>query len=222
MQWNRAVDAYCERLGPEFWAEPVNAATNAAFLLAAWVMWRRLGAAPLPLPLARAMVALLAAIGLGSFLFHSFATAWTGLADTVPIGLFVLLYVHVANLHFWTMKPWLAGAATLVFVPYSIASGYLFTRLPFFEISAVYWPVPLLIAIYAVALRNRTYATSRGLALGAAILTVSLVFRSLDMPLCTAVPLGTHFVWHLLNATMLGWMIEVYRRHMLAGAGAGR
>jgi hypothetical protein len=29
-------------------------------------------------------------------------------------------------------------------------------------------------------------------------------------------PLGTHFGWHLLNAVMLGWMIEVYRRHMLA------
>ncbi len=41
------------------------------------------------------------------------------------------------------------------------------------------------------------------------MLTVSLVLRSLDAPLCAANPLGTHFLWHLLNAVMLGWMIEV-------------
>jgi hypothetical protein len=28
--------------------------------------------------------------------------------------------------------------------------------------------------------------------------------------------MGTHFLWHILNGLMLGWMIEVYRRHMLA------
>jgi aspartyl-tRNA(Asn)/glutamyl-tRNA(Gln) amidotransferase subunit C len=32
----------------------------------------------------------------------------------------------------------------------------------------------------------------------------------------TQIPLGTHFLWHILNGIMLGWMIEVYRRHMLA------
>jgi len=29
-------------------------------------------------------------------------------------------------------------------------------------------------------------------------------------------PMGTHFLWHLLNAAMLGWMIEVYARHIRA------
>ena len=37
MDWHRRIDGYCERTGPEFWAEPVNAATNAAFLVAALV-----------------------------------------------------------------------------------------------------------------------------------------------------------------------------------------
>ena len=35
MDWSAPIDAYCERLGPQFWAEPVNAATNGAFLIAA-------------------------------------------------------------------------------------------------------------------------------------------------------------------------------------------
>jgi len=27
-----SIDLYCERLGPEFWAEPINALTNGAVL----------------------------------------------------------------------------------------------------------------------------------------------------------------------------------------------
>ncbi len=220
MDWSAQIDGYCERLAPGLWAEPVNAITNLAFLLAAWIMWRRLGAARLPL--ARGMVALLAAIGVGSGLFHTVATPWAMLADVLPIGLFILLYVHAANFHFWNMNWWVAGCVTALFIPYSIALVQVFNHLPFFEISAGYWPVPLLITIYAFLLRLRMKHTSRGLAIGAAILVLSLTLRSLDELVCGAVPLGTHFLWHLLNAIMLGWMIEVYRRHMLAGAGAER
>jgi hypothetical protein len=46
--------------------------------------------------------------------------------------------------------------------------------------------------------------------------------RTLDEPFCATFPIGTHFLWHLLNALMLGWMIEVYRRHMLAGRAVRR
>ena len=90
----------------------------------------------------------------------------------------------------------------------------------FFDVSAVYWPIPVLITLYAMALRNCTPLTAHGLAIGSAILVVSLTFRSVDEPICRALPIGTHFVWHLFNGLMLGWMIEVYRRHMIATAAA--
>ena len=99
-----------------------------------------------------------------------------------------------------------------LFVPYAALMVPVFGQLPFFSISAAYWPVPLLIAVYAVLLRKRRPATARGLAIGAGLLTLSLVARSLDEPLCHAIPIGTHLWWHLLNAVMLGWMIEVWRR----------
>ena len=35
MDWTRQIDNYCERLSPDFWAEPWNAVTNAFFILAA-------------------------------------------------------------------------------------------------------------------------------------------------------------------------------------------
>ena len=45
----------------------------------------------------------------------------------------------------------------------------------------------------------------------------SIFVRTNDEPMCQVVSMGTHFVWHILNALMLAWMIEVLRRHMLAG-----
>ena len=34
MDWSAPVSQYCERADASFWAEPLNAATNAAFLIA--------------------------------------------------------------------------------------------------------------------------------------------------------------------------------------------
>ncbi|MCL4187530.1 MAG: ceramidase domain-containing protein [Rhodobacteraceae bacterium] len=222
MDWTRAIDAYCERTDPGYWAEPVNAVTNAAFLLAAAVMWRRTRGARLPL--AGLLVAILAAIGVGSFLFHTHAQAWSAVADVVPIGLFILAYIFAANLHFWRLPLWAAALGSLAFVPFAMAVTPAFRALPFFAVSAMYWPVPVLILAYAAGLARRAPATARGLAVGAAILVTSLIFRSLDSTFCAAFPIGTHFLWHLLNGLMLGWMIEVYRRHMLAvrAAAAGK
>jgi hypothetical protein len=209
--WTARFDGYCERTDLTYWSEPVNAVTNAAFLIAALWMWRRVRRQGLPL--AEALCAILFAIGVGSWLFHTHATAWAALADVAPIVGFILTYIYVANRHFVGLSPGRAALATAAFVPYAALLVPAFGQLPFFSISAAYWPVPLLIALYALGLSRRAPRLARGLGIGAALLTLSLVFRSLDEIVCPALPLGMHFLWHILNAIMLGWMIEVYRRH---------
>lgn len=210
MDWTRTIDAYCERTDASYWAEPVNAVTNLAFLVAALVMWRRSAG----LVGGRVLSALLFAIGVGSWLFHTHATAWAAAMDTTPILLFSLTYIFLANRDFWGLPVWGAALGAAAYVPYSAALGYVFSLLPFFWISAVYWPLPLLIFAYAALLRRQHPETARNLAIGAAILCVSLTARSLDEPLCLAIPLGTHWLWHILNAIMLSWMIETWRRHV--------
>ncbi len=213
MDWTTAIDAYCERLGPGLWAEPVNLLTNLGFVAVAIWTWRRAGGLTLP----RVLAAVLFAIGVGSALFHSFATPWASMADTTPIGVFILIYVYAANRYFMRWPPRIAAIGAAGFVPWAVTLTPMFAALPGFSISAFYWPVPTLIALYALLLRRRWPMVARGMALGALILSVSLVFRSLDLALCGGWPLGTHFLWHLLNAAMLGWMIELLRRAMLAG-----
>ncbi|MBN2905167.1 MAG: ceramidase domain-containing protein [Rhodobacteraceae bacterium] len=208
MDWMQQIDAYCERTGPAYWAEPVNALSNAAFVIAALIAWRRTRG----LALGRALSVVLGAIGVGSFLFHTHATAWAGVADVVPIMGFILLYLYAANRAFWGLGRGTALGLSALFVPFAALLAPLFALIPGLGSSAGYGPVPLVILIYAALLGRRAPETARGLALGAGLLILSLGFRTLDGPLCATLPLGTHFMWHLVNATMLLWMIEVYRR----------
>lgn len=211
MDWFRQVNSYCERLDASYWAEPANALSNLAFVLAALWCWRRpelRGDAP-----ARLLAAVLALIGLGSWLFHTHAQVWALLADVIPIQVFILLYLGFATSRFFA-RPWWAGAlaAGLFLGLAPVAARALAALVGPLNGSVSYLPVPIVIAAYALALWPRAPETARGLAAGAGILAVSLVFRSIDRAVCPAFPLGTHFLWHLLNALMLGWMILVFAR----------
>ncbi|WP_172292631.1 ceramidase domain-containing protein [Pseudoruegeria sp. HB172150] len=212
MNWTAQIDAYCERLGPGLLAEPLNAMSNAAFLIAAFIMWRRLRGRQLPY--VRAMILLLALVGLASLSWHVFAIAWTGAADSLSILLFVLLYLYAATRTYLLQPMNVSLFATFAFLPVAGLAAFLLSRLPFFRVSAEYWPVVLLIAGYALVLSRRYPETARNLAMGAALLTISISVRSLDSALCARLPIGTHFLWHILNATMLAWMIETYARHV--------
>jgi hypothetical protein len=204
------IDAYCERLGPGLWAEPLNALTNLAFLVAALVCARRFGR-PAP-PLGLALVGVLGAIGVGSGLFHTAANGLTALLDVLAIAVFVFLYVYAVNLHVLGWSRIWAWASMLALAPYLALATTAFAAVPGFAVSAPYWSVCALIAGYGVVLWSRRPGFARGLLTGAAILALSITTRSLDLALCRTLPFGTHFLWHVLNAIMLGWMIETYRR----------
>ncbi|MGZ9811084.1 ceramidase domain-containing protein [Pseudoroseicyclus sp. H15] len=215
MDWSEQIDIYCERLGPGLWAEPLNAVTNLAFVLAALLLWpRSRGQGP-----AMLLCAILFVIGIGSFLFHTFATQWASLADTAPIGLFIIVYLYLVHRQFIGLPVWGALLATAGFAPYAAVMVPLLDALPFFRISDFYWTVPLLLFVYAIGLRRRLPEVAAGMAVGAAILSLSITIRSVDMGLCSVWPLGTHFLWHCLNAMMLGWMIHVWLRWAASAPG---
>ncbi len=222
MDWNATVIAYCERTDAGYWSEPVNAVTNASFLIAALVMGLRLRGLP-GAGVGWVLVAILTAIGIGSYLWHTHATGWAGLADVLPILLFILTYIFAATRDFLRLHWGPAALASLLFFPYAAAVGWAVAQVvPGAGANAVYGSVALLIAIYAAILSRRAPETARGLAIGAGILVVSLTFRMLDAPLCDVIPVGTHFMWHILNGIMLGWMIEVWRRHRRRDLGLPR
>ena len=212
MNWFETIDGYCERIDASFWSEPLNAVTNAVFLMAAiWVLRREELNNK-----ARALAFLLGMIGIASFLFHSVATAWAGALDVLFILLFTLLYIFVATEDFLGLPRRSALVVTLGYFPFSVVVDWLTLPLSVLGSTRIYIPILILITLYSLILYKKFPYLSRGLAMGALLLTISMFARSVDLPLCEIMPTGTHFLWHVINAIMLAWMIEVYRRHIIS------
>jgi len=200
MDWSRAVDLYCERLDPSFWAEPVNAITNASFLIAAvaaFVLWRRSGGRDIP---ALALIAVTAAIGIGSFIFHTVATRGAALFDTVPIAIFIYGYLWLALRRFLGLSAWMAPALVLVFGALSYLEGVL---VPSGTLNGSHAYLPALAALIVVGWLTVERAPRKLLFSAAAVFAISIVFRSIDNATCEMLPVGTHFLWHTLNGVVL-------------------
>jgi len=205
VDWTQPIDIYCERTGPAFWAEPLNAVSNAAFLVAAlyaFLVWRREGERDLP---ALFLIVNLVAIGVGSFLFHTFANRWSVLADVVPITIFIYFYFGLAMRRFFGLD-WPVAVFTLFLFGAASWGGETFLR-PLLGGSAGY--APALVALFGVGilLLLISHPAGRYIFAAAIVFTVSLASRMADMPLCGEIAFGTHYLWHALNAVTLAVLI---------------
>ncbi|MFZ0114592.1 MAG: ceramidase domain-containing protein [Xanthobacteraceae bacterium] len=199
MNWSEPVNFYCERASAAFWAEPVNALTNAGFLvaaLAAFVEWRRAGGRDVPV---LALIAVMVLIGLGSFAFHTLATRGAVYLDVIPIAVFIYGYLALALRRFLALG-WLPTIATLV--GYIALSRLLAHLTPPGALNGSIDYLPALAALL-IMLGVVPVTVRRTVALAAAVFVISLAFRTVDRAVCGTFPLGTHFIWHLLNAVVL-------------------
>lgn len=214
LSWRR-IYAVCERTGPGFWDEPVNAITNAAFLLAAWLAWRRWRAAGADDWAVAALIAVTASIGVGSFLFHTFATRWALTADVVPIQVFIGGYLVLALRRFLRL-PWLAlPLAVLVcwlivdqwraVVPW--AWGWRWRSYGAALVLLI--TVGTLTLLRGIALERWSIPLGLHLLGAAALFTVSMIAATNDRAVCHILPIGLHPVWHILNGATLYWLLHV-------------
>jgi hypothetical protein len=207
------VDLYCERTGPGLWAEPANALTNLAFIAAG--LW---GAQQVRRHKAGIFAEVLAwwvvAIGIGSTLFHTFASKGTIWPDILPIAGFTLAYT-LFNLRRFLGMDW--GKAILVFVAFYVVAGLIAYAVPDWLRQASngttgYLPPFLALAFFGAwvaAIGNRAgwYNLT-----GSAIFVVSVICRMIDPLVCPSFPLGTHFLWHIFNGLMLAVLLAATAR----------
>jgi hypothetical protein len=210
--WSIPIDLYCERVSPSFWAEPVNAVSNLAFLIAAiaaFDLWRRAGKSDRAI---LALVAVIVAVGFGSFAFHTLATRGAMWLDVIPIGLFIYGYFLLAMRRFLLLS-WSALMLLVGFIALSTGLGSLIPREALNGSSGYLPALAALIILGSNLRRNRVRQT---LLVAAGLFVVSLAFRIVDLDMCAAWPLGTHFLWHLLNAAVLYtviWAAVEERQH---------
>ena len=115
-------------------------------------------------------------------------------ADVVPIQAFILVYLGLATVRFFAVPWWAGVVAAAAFVPASaLAAAGIGAVLGPLNGSTGYLPVPILIALYAAALRRRAPEAARGLLIGAGLLAMSLVFRTIDEAVCPAFPRARTF-----------------------------
>jgi hypothetical protein len=189
------MDAYCERVGPGLLAEPLNAVSNVSFLLAAWAAWvlaTRTGTLSAGV---RMLIALAASVGIGSILWHTYPVSLTLIIDIVPILIFIMWFIWLYTRNVMGMRSLFAVAsvaafllATFLAIPYS---GVLHGAL-------VYTP-GLIVTLVLGVFQAREGTVARFTLLAAAgVYAAALFFRTIDNEVCPVLPIGTHFLWHLL------------------------
>ena len=192
------IDIYCERTGAELWSEPANAITNLAFIIAALLLVRltlRAGSIIRRDAGIWVLIGLVFIIGIGSALFHTFATRWALLMDVAPIALFILIYTWYAARRFVVAPVWVCALGVAVLMGLALATP----SLTGFRGGSYVAPLTALVVIGGFLKLGREHSVGGVLLIAAATFAVSLTFRTVDARVCEAVPVGTHFMWHLLN-----------------------
>lgn len=228
MDWQRPIWIICERTDRGLWSEPVNLLTGLAFAavaLAAFSGWRKAEGRD---PAVAGLIVIVLLIAAGSTLFHSFAARWALYADLFPIQIFVGVYFFVALRRFFglSMLPALVATAGFVvaarlyvdWVPWTFMRGY--GRL-----------LPAVGVLFAIALTVRLRSIDADavggvlgrrardvgdLLLAASIgMAAAIVCGASDRVVCAWSPVGSHPLWHILVAVVLGLLLKAA---LLAGA----
>lgn len=230
MSWGQQVFNYCERgQNPAFWAEPLNAISNAAFFVAsmlALLAWVRLPDRSRRLT-ELGLIGLVGVIGVGSFMFHTMATRWSAVADAAPIGVFMLGYTGYALRRFlslsWRMT--LVGVglfavllAATAAAPCPLTLRGLVAGGGCLNGSVGYLPAIAMLLGVGLLAHVRSHGAAHYLLVAAVVFAASLTARTLDFEFCGKSILwgqsrGTHVMWHLLNAVTLGLLLMAAVKH---------
>ena len=239
MTFGEHVFLYCERgTSTALSAEPINAVSNVAFILAALMGLQLLEWRPREQQTSDhfLLIGLVALIGIGSFAFHLLATQESELLDVIPIALFALVYLGFALNRFLGVPP---GWMVLLVIGFTILMGATSqvrcwdggVGIPGPEAqgaktclngSVFYLPALGALIVVGLLLEERRHRAAPYVLWAAAIFAISLTLRSLDLALCGKFliedqKVGTHAAWHVLNALALFLLL---RASLEAGAAA--
>ncbi len=198
------IDLYCERIDTTFFSEPMNLFSNLAFVIAGILILRRSAKAALPKPRRDRSVlgGVAILVGFGSGLFHSIPNRLTQTADVLPIALYIILCVGYYFRQLQQKGVALATPITLCLgllclLPLLARIGGFSGYLNNGEFYLGLAPAILLLSYYEV-----DRARSRVLVVAALVFAAAFLARTLDPLVCQTFALGTHFLWHILAATV--------------------
>ncbi len=193
------LNMYRERSGdPAFWAEPLNALSNASFVIAAAFALDLAICKRALKPSTLALISLAGVIGCGSFLFHTLPSYPTMWLDIIPITLFQILFLWMISQKLLSCSGWVSSGIVIVVV------GSSFVLRPIHQpLNGSLFYIPSLLAMLAFSVLWAKRSTAEPYLLGgtAAFFALAITARSIDWDVPW--PIGTHFLWHLLNGIVV-------------------
>ena len=206
----------CERGGLGMLAEPLNVLSSFAFMIVSVRIYRYYHRHE---DLDRkwlwdihALTFLTFIIGVNSVIFHSFPSPTTELMDTIPIVMFIILYFWSVLFRIGRCTPFQAVVCFVAFVGFS---HILVAQFPHsLNDSIGYLSSMIGLIVIAVHLHLKARPSSQHFMLASIVGVCSLFCRAIDRDVCPQFPIGTHFFWHILNATLLFLLLKQIIRNV--------
>jgi hypothetical protein len=201
---------YCERIGQSgLWAEPFNALTNVAFIIAGVLSWRFCKNYPLKQYFdLHLLYLLMILIGFGSAIWHISPNHTTLMLDVVPITAFINIYMF--SLLRRGFK-WNYGKILITFVILHKLNYIANQEFPadYLNGSILYAPTWLMLIALCTIAWFKKLQFAKTLSKISLLWSISLFFRTIDHYVCQEITIGTHFIWHLLNAITLYYLLKL-------------
>jgi hypothetical protein len=129
-----------------------------------------------------------------------------GLLDTLFILIFCCAFLFAFLRQAAATTAWVALATSVGFALVSYGFPRLFPP-ETLNGSVGYLPYVFVLLTMTGYLASRGAPAARAFGLAVMVFCISLTLRTIDLELCARFPLGTHFLWHLLNGYLL-WLIS--------------
>ena len=195
---------YCERTSSDILGEPINFFTNLFFIIFSVLLLFNKSI------LNKKYALLIFLIGVGSMLFHSIPNRLTGFLDIFFIISFIFYYIFTLYIKL-NIKKYISAIISIVFIVICFVFG-IFSKNTLLGSSAFYLPIIFhMLFLYLYFLNNKKIYMYHNLFLFILVLfSFSLLLRSVDLYLCNLFFIGTHFLWHILNALVLYLLVKFY------------
>jgi len=206
--WLNTEKMYCENFqNLPFTSQPVNTATNIAFFIAGILLTNLYWKTKLKSKWINALIILVFFIGIGSTIWHYSGTKIGKLLDVGPISLFMFLSIYYFLNKILKMSVPKIVFSLIIFGALSLLSLLIFKEEPF-KSSAGYLPALMVLALLTYLAFKKVNIIFKELFYALITFLFAIIFRSIDFAVCNNFPIGTHFLWHILNGIFVYLLVK--------------
>lgn len=203
----RGMSTYCESGIGLFDTQAINTISNIVIIISAYFSYRLVRIHRIENLTIRILPLIVLLIGIGSMLWHGTPNLLTSWADTLPISVFVLVSFFFLLGKFLSNRNFVWGT---LFVFILIEFPFIFGILPSFN-GFIPYSIALIFGLFIfLGLAKRYKIFIPQLALIIPLFISSFFFRTIDLTICSTFPVGTHFIWHILNASVFYLFIRLF------------